>query len=121
MATQIEAGLPLKSFNSKTPPGWKPDDPKYPFKQYCQLIRLWLAQTELKGGQHAAAMIGRLHGMPFQMAIAGDQDKFEQPDENAHLITKSGIKYKWLGVAELMKLLEDLLHETIDLTGGLAV
>ena len=34
-------GLPLDSFTTSAPPGWRAGLPKYPIRRFTQLLRLW--------------------------------------------------------------------------------
>ena len=52
-------GLPLKAFTTKVPPGWAPGDPNYTLRQYEQLLRLWIKQTEVRQDQAGPMMAGR--------------------------------------------------------------
>ena len=75
--TDANVGLPLKSFNKSTPPGWTTGDPTYPLRQYAQLLRLWWRQTDLPETAAGPAMAGRLHGTAQQYALSLKRDRLD--------------------------------------------
>ena len=63
-------GLPFESFNRSVPPGWRPHQAHYPFKRWLERLRLWYRQTDMPLASLGPAVVTRLQGRPFNIAMA---------------------------------------------------
>ena len=62
--------LPLEEFTRSTPPGWKPGQYKYTFKQYQQNLKLWWRSKNVDDNGVAAILVAsRLQGLPRKRAL----------------------------------------------------
>ena len=61
-------GLPLQSFTKDVPPGWRPYS--YPLPRYRDLLHVWMKLTKLDSDQIGAAMISRLGGTAYDLAMS---------------------------------------------------
>ena len=75
-----ESGLPLDSFTKSVPPGWKPNQPRYPYRRYRQLLGLWWAQTDATETSAGPIIAGRLQGTAFQFAMSLSQTRVDMTD-----------------------------------------
>ena len=61
--------LPLEAYNKSTPPGWKLGLYRYQFRRFMERMRLWYRLTDLNVDQIGPAIVGRLQGKPFTLAL----------------------------------------------------
>ena len=62
----------LDYFDDKTPPGWMPGIPQYPWVQYVKKLELWTLRYRMAGhptDQEAPAIASRLHGAAWEIAM----------------------------------------------------
>jgi hypothetical protein len=62
------------------PPGWRPGTQKYPFRRYQQFLQLWTMQTDLDSSQQGSAIISRLKGLAFQVAMSLSMQRWDWHD-----------------------------------------
>ena len=63
-------GLPLQEYTSRVPPGWDPNDSRYPLHLYQERLSLWSRLTELRPEQVGVAIVGRLKGRAYNLALS---------------------------------------------------
>jgi hypothetical protein len=63
-------GLPLQEYTARVPPGWDPNDSKYPLHLYQERLSLWSRLTEFRPEQVGVAIVGRLKGRAYNLALS---------------------------------------------------
>ena len=83
MASSVNpGGLPLEEFTDKVPPGWTPGLDRYPFKEYVDRLRNWVALTEVATAKQGLLVHGRLKGEPWRLG-----QKLKITKQNGDVIT----------------------------------
>ena len=62
----------LDYFDEKTPPGWSPNIPGYPWILYTKKLEMWIMRYRLAAlpeDQMGPAMASRLRGQPWEIAM----------------------------------------------------
>ena len=73
-------GLPLQSFSKSAPPGWRSGLPKYPYRLYIQLLKLWWRQTDITEGAAGPTIAGRYKGTAFQVELKIQRNLASYPE-----------------------------------------
>ena len=61
--------LPLEEYNERTPPGWQPGLPNYPWKRYFERLQLWNRMTTAEIGKRGILVHSRLKGDAHDLGL----------------------------------------------------